>query len=103
MNVVDIDNRRETLSHVLCLGFGFTRPSTNIWICESNGMFSDREYEFALNEGTSELEMSEKSLMGKSTTVITLDQHARELFQSIRDFLVRSGFQLPTEVETKLF
>lgn len=85
-----LSNRRTTLDHILCLGYGFGRPGMNRWT-------SERGYIATIDTGDRILTLA----CGEKTVDLKIDIHAPDFFRDLRKFMKLTNFHLvSTEMAT---
>ncbi len=84
-----ISNRRTTLDHILCLGYGFQRPSINKWT-RNNGS----SYVAEINPDSRVLGLSHNDEERTVTDNLAIDTHAPEFFKKLREFMFKTKFHL---------
>ncbi len=90
----ELDSRKRTLSNVLTHGFGFTRPSENLWIKERGDEMFNNDFKVILDPEKKVITCECKNFSGINREDILLDQHARVFFTHLRCFLAEQDFKL---------
>lgn len=88
-----LSNRRTTLDHILCLGYGFQRPGMNKW-CRNLDNVSC----------IAEIDVNSRKMFithDKNSLALNIDTHAPEFFCDLRNFLARNNFRIIDSTATQ--